>query len=184
MNTYPTWQIIIGWPRSQACHWPRPAGLVKAGSRPSYPPSRIPVESPSSLLSLPRRNLPLRSSFKFAIAPISSAWSPPCRGLSFRVASFSRLRHVNFKFVIVSCSESLHSRVFLPVGSPSGRLATARSKSAGPGRARSGRRARLPSYWQLTPPHGPPVAPAVSVFNRGDGSLWLPVTVTQKVKGY
>ena len=51
----------------------------------------------SGLRTLPRRNLPLRSSFKLAIASVSRTW--PCRNLPLR-------RRSNFKFVIASVSSS------------------------------------------------------------------------------
>ena len=86
-------------------------GLAVAGRRPSYP-SRIRVKSLSGLRTLPRHNLPLRSSFKFVIASASLQVQVRDCGLSSRVPSFSRLWDVSFKLVIAARSESLHSRVF------------------------------------------------------------------------
>ena len=80
------------FPTHPSWTWTRQACLAVAGHRPPYP-SSIRVESLSGLRTLPRRNLPLRSSFKL--------WSPH---LHWQVQVCGRC--------LSSCPESLRSRVF------------------------------------------------------------------------
>ena len=89
-------------------------------------------------------------------------------GLSFRVPSFSRpnLRHVSFKFVIASRSESLHSRIFQPVDDTVCRAAPVAALTGLLAELDNVSRASRQYPWRLTgrQSHQP------LVFSRGDGS--------------
>ena len=69
-----------------------------------------PSGEPERFTTLPRRNLPLLSSFKFVIASASLASRD--RGHSSQLPSLSRLWHVSFKFVVAPRAESLLSQRF------------------------------------------------------------------------